>query len=115
MQRVWGLLRHGVTAGCRKAAGLPAEAAPVNICLCNQALGLFICCKQRLAVQKTLDSQLPFVLIASYFHTSALLATSAFPPELSCLSTSSEGSFCLFSRPVPAASARAFMEMVSSL
>lgn len=51
----------------------------MNICLCNQALGLFICRKQRLAVQQALVSQLPFVLIASYFHTSALLATSVFP------------------------------------
>ena len=107
--------RHGAIAGCRKAPGLGAEAAPVNICLCNQALGLFICCKQPRTVQKTLVSQLPFVLIASYFHTSALLAAGAFPPELSCLSRSFEGSFCLFSCTVPAASVQAFMGVVSSL
>lgn len=49
----------------------------MNICLCNQALVLFICCKQPLAVQQALVSQLPFVLIALYFHTSALLAARA--------------------------------------
>lgn len=87
----------------------------MNICLCNQALVLFICCKQPLAVQQALVSPLPFVLIALYFHTSALLAARAFPPELSCLSTSSEGSFCLLSHAVLAASVHAFPGMVSSL
>lgn len=47
---------------------------------------------------------MPFVLIALYFHTSALLAASAFPPEPLCLSASFEGSFCLFPPAVTTAS-----------
>lgn len=105
-----------VSPCCPHICSLPApdlsvEAAPANVCPCNQALLSFIRCTQHLAVQKPLVSQMPFVLIALYFHTSALLAASAFPPEPSCLSALFEGSFCLF----PPAVCAHFIGMVSSL